>query len=241
LALGSWRLIFVVMAGLALVMLACSLWGLAETRSDDAARRARASHPLVTYVRLLGNTRITGLLLSAAFNNAAFFTYVAAAPLLLIQIHGLKPLAFSIIFAANAAGLIGASQVNRLLLRRISAPRMLALSIAPAVAIGAGFLILAILHWDALPALLALIFLTIASTCVVQANTTACALSLEPASAGSIVALFGATAFAAGTLGSMVASALFDGTSAGVILVIGVSLLANAVTLKYLALRREGA
>ena len=46
------------------------------------------------------------------------FAYVASAPSLFMQFYGLSPNAFSLFFAGNAVGLIGAAQVNRWLTRR---------------------------------------------------------------------------------------------------------------------------
>ena len=50
------------------------------------------------------------------------FGYIAASPFLLQDGFGLTPQQFSACFAANAAGIVIASQLGRMLLRRFSRP-----------------------------------------------------------------------------------------------------------------------
>jgi MFS transporter, DHA1 family, multidrug resistance protein len=221
LVLGTWRLTFLFMAAASGAMLALSFCRLDESRSAETEKKARGTHPLVIYLRLLQDRRLLGYLLAAAFNSACFFTYLGSAPLMIMNVYGMKPSQFGLIFAVNAAGLAGASQLNRWLLRRHS-PDVLLLGSAPTAALLAiAFFTFALTLWGGLPTLLLLVFFVVAGTISVQANTMAGALSVNPNIAGSIAALFGATAFGAGTIASIAAGLLFDGTARGPAVVIG--------------------
>jgi len=235
LAAGSWRGIFLFTGAVGALFLVGTLVALPETRGIEARRTARRDHPLRTYIRLLGNRRLTGYLLAAACNSGVFFTYLAAAPLVLMQAYGLKPWWFSTIMAANAIGLVGSSQINRWLLKTRMPDHMLRVSARNAALLAIPFLAFAGTLAGRLPVLLLLVFAAVASNSVVQANTMAGALSVDPAQSGSTAALFGATGFGAGTLCSLVAGLLFDGTPRGMAAMIGIGLIGTATALRFMA------
>ena len=234
----GWRAIFLCTAVIGAILLVGAALRLPESRSAEAEADARARHPFATLVILLKNRRLLAYLLGAAFNSAGFFTYLASAPLVIMKSYAVAPAMFSGVIAMNAVGLVGASQLNRLLLRRFSPDAVLkAMSVASlinALAFGG----LAITGAGGLPALLVLVFAAVSSTSIVQANTMAGALSVDPRRAGSIAALFGAAGFAAGTVASMIAGALYDGSERAMATVIGVSLAGVAIALR--AITRRG-
>jgi DHA1 family bicyclomycin/chloramphenicol resistance-like MFS transporter len=122
LMLGSWRFIFVALT----VFASCALVGLLikfeESRSPETEHRARANHPLRNYANLLGERRMIGYLLTGGFNSACFFTYLASAPLVFMNVYGISPTIFSFAVAVNAIGLVGAALSIRLLALRATAP-----------------------------------------------------------------------------------------------------------------------
>src|SRR5262249_30979672 len=155
---------------------------------------------------------VLGYALCSALNGAILFTYIAGAPGLIIGQYGVSPTHFGWLFAMNASALILASQVNRHVLRRMSAERVLLRASAAAAGIGA---LLALAgttgcgeRWTFLPLLL----LLLGSYGFLQGNAMACALNADPRRAGAISSLLGAAAFAVGALGSSVSAALYDGT-----------------------------
>ena len=237
LTVGGWRAIFVVLAAFGSLLLLAVWRGLPESRSAATARLAASESPLAAYMALIGHRRVLGFVLAGAFNGAALFTYVAGSADLLIGHFVLSQRAFSVVFALNAAGLIGAAQVNRLLLRRyrpVTIVRTAALSVIAAALLflaaaltGAGFAVTNIG-----------LFGVLTSYGFVSANTLALALALDPRRAGSLSALIGATSFGAGALGATLAAALHDGTPLPMAIVITGSTVLAAAALFGLALRR---
>jgi MFS transporter, DHA1 family, multidrug resistance protein len=202
---GNWRAIFLAMAlaGLALVLATWAL--LDETRSAETEAKARGEHPLRAYRLLLGNRALQGNLGAAACNSACMFAYIANSPAVLMGDYGVRPMLFGALFSVNAIGLVGASQINRMLLRSRTPQAILAASARNAVVLGALFTLFAATGWGGLPALLVMLFLVISSASVIQANTLAGALAADPDRAGSTSALFGSLTFAAGALASWIA------------------------------------
>jgi DHA1 family bicyclomycin/chloramphenicol resistance-like MFS transporter len=235
LVIANWRVIFLAMAAFALLLLALSLPLLKESRSAETEQRARGSHPLITYAKLLTNRRLLGLLLAGGFNSACFFTYLASAPLVLMKVYGFSATAFSLVVASNAVGLWGANQLNRWLLKRRVPAQILRAAMRNALVLSAAFAVVAATGFGGLPLLLLLVLLVTSSTSVIQANALASALSIEPTRSGAVAALYGALVFGIGTAMSLVAGLLYNGTSSAMMGVIALGLVAMAVALRFAA------
>jgi DHA1 family bicyclomycin/chloramphenicol resistance-like MFS transporter len=184
---------------------------------------------------MLRDRRLLGFLLAAGCNAACFFTYLGSSPLVPMNTYHLAPGTFSTAVAIKALGLLGASQINRRLLRTRRPQAILVGSARNAVLLGLAYIAFAVTLWGGLPVLL-LFFLAVASLSIVQNNTLACALSVDPQRAGAAAALFGATTFGMGTLMSYLAGLLYNGTARPMTLVIALNLLGAAAALRGLAL-----
>jgi DHA1 family bicyclomycin/chloramphenicol resistance-like MFS transporter len=239
LTVGGWRSLFWVMAGVGALLVLAVLLRMPETRSAETAAHARAEHPIRAYLSLLGQRRLVGYAVAGALNGAVLFTYIGSSPELLIETYGISPSAFGWVFGTNAVAIIGAAQLNRRLLRRWTPDGVLARSSQLGV-LAAGLLAAAAVtgigeRWSVLP----LLFVVLGSYGLMQGNTMAGALSLDPRRAGSISALLGACAFAVGAAGSGLAGLLHDGTPRPMALVILAAMIGSAVSLKSLALPRK--
>lgn len=241
LKVGGWRLNFWFMASFGLALGAAALLRLKESRSAETAAHARSEHPFRAYLALLGEPRLVGYALAGALNGATLFTYISASPELVIQTYGIPAQAFGWVFGANAVGIIGANQVNRHLLRRMTPDQVLARASWAALGFAALLAIAALTgfgeRWTVLP----LLFLVLASYGFMQGNTTAGALNVDHRRAGSISALMGAMSFGTGALASSLAGALHDGTPRPMALIMLVALAGSALALRGLALRPQPA
>lgn len=235
----GWRGIFAVLGTFGLLLWLAIFRALPESRSEAVALHARSEHPFRSYAALLRERRVLGYVAAGACNGAMMFTYIASSPEVLIEQYGISPMRFGLLIGINAVGLIGASQLNRVLLRRLSADRVLAAATLMAVAVAACLLLGALGRIGGLVGLLAPLFLLVSSAGLIQANSVAGALSVDPLRAGSTAALFGACSFGTGALAASVAGALNDGTARPMALVITVCAIGCAVSLRRLALPRE--
>ncbi len=237
LSLSSWRTIFIALALFGAVM---GLWvwrALSESRSEAVRQQALSENPLRAYGALLQKPRLIGYVLVGALSGACLFTYIATSADLLIQSYGLSPTVYSWVFGLNAVGIIGASQINRALLRRYRPDEILRAGVWAALAFG-GLLTLAAFSgvgglWTLLPAL----FLVLATYGLLSGNAQAGALSVDPLRAGSASALIGGVSFGVGALVSTIASQFYDGTPRAMAATILVCLALSVVCLLGLALR----
>ncbi|WP_308238222.1 multidrug effflux MFS transporter [Phenylobacterium sp. J367] len=200
LAVGGWRTIFGFMAAFGAAIGVAAFLRLKESRSEATQAQALSEHPLRAYLALLRQPRLVGYGLAGALNGATLFTYISSSPELLIEIYEVPAAQFGWLFGLNAAGIIGANQVNRILLRRRTPDEVLARASLVAVGI-AGLLLLAAVsgigeRWTVLP----LLFCLLATYGFMQGNTMAGALNIDPLRAGSISALLGTASFGVGAI-----------------------------------------
>ena len=188
---ASWRLIFGVLAGLALLTTAAVALGLPETlpaaRRNPAAVR-RAFH---TYGRLLADRAFVGYALTSGLVLGAMFAYIAGSPFIFTQLYGLSPAQYGLLFGLNAGGLVAASQLNHWLLRRCAFAQILRGVTWAALLAGLALLALAHTGWGGLYGLEAPLFVVVSCVGLASPNATAGALQRHAAHAGSAAALLG--------------------------------------------------
>jgi DHA1 family bicyclomycin/chloramphenicol resistance-like MFS transporter len=134
---------------------------------------------------------------------AAMFGYISASPFLLQDGFGLSPQQFSLCFAANAIGIITATMVNRMLLRRYDPARLLRWGLLQG-SIGALLVLLAVgLRWGLWPVLIAL-FVMVSAVGFASPDSSALAMDRHRRQAGAASAVYGSAQYATGTLATIV-------------------------------------
>lgn len=238
LTVASWRAIFWVLAGFGVLCGLGVIFSLQESRSEETAAQARSENPLRAFQALLRNTRLLGYAAAGALNGAVLFTYISASPDLVIGTYGFTPQAFGWVFGLNAFGVIGASQVNRLLLRRLTPDAVLARASIAAVISAVLLTIAAVTGIGGMWSVLLLLFAALASYGLMAGNTMAGALSVDPRRAGSVSALMGGASFGAGALAAWAGGALHDGTARPMAGVMLLCLVGSMAALYLLAFRK---
>ncbi|MEW6389925.1 MAG: multidrug effflux MFS transporter [Pseudomonadota bacterium] len=233
---AGWRGVFWTLVGFAVIIGGWVLLGLPESRSAETAAHARAEHPLRAYVALFGMKRLVGYALAGALNGAVLFTYISTAPDLVMGTYGHTPMAFNLIFALNAVGIIGASQVNRWLLRRSTPDQVLRKASIASIVAALLLTLAAWTGWGGQWTVLPLLFAALSVYGLMGGNTMAGALSVDPRRAGSISALMGSASFGAGALASWVGGLLHDGTPRPVAAVMFACLVGSSLAIFFLAL-----
>ena len=239
--LAGWRSIFWTLTGFGLLMGAVTALGLKETRSAETEVQARGEHPLRGYLALLGQPRLVGFMMSGAFNSAAVFAYISAAPGLIMGHYAIPASRFVWIFGANAASMVVMSQVNAHLLRRLTPERILAASRPLSVIFGAAMMIGAITGIGGAWGVLVPLFLVFGTFGFIGPNTMAAGLSLDPLRVGSASALMGSVSFGVGALVSGLISLAHDDGPRPLSIVIFGCMLASTIALYAIALPRRDA
>ncbi len=194
----SWRGVFVVLALIGLVLLVACALALPDTLAPTARAPGRLGTTMSTYRRLLADRAFLGHALAGGLGFAAMFAYISGSSFVFQVIYRLSPQRFSLVFAANAIGIVLLSQLNgRLLVNRFG-PRHLLASGLVAQVLGGLALLIAVLAGAGLPWVLLALFVVVASVGLVLPNATALALGNYPEAAGSASALLGVAQFVFG-------------------------------------------
>ena len=98
LALGGWRVIHAVLAGIGVLLLLAMLLGFAESARLDPANRLVPSVIVRNYLSVLTHPLCLGYILINAAAFGALFAYVSGSSLFLINVVGLRPGQFGLVF-----------------------------------------------------------------------------------------------------------------------------------------------
>jgi DHA1 family bicyclomycin/chloramphenicol resistance-like MFS transporter len=212
LELSGWRTIFWVLFGFAALTGVAVFFGLPESRSQETAAAARSETPFAAYGALLKNPQVMGNVLAGGLISTATFTYIAASPELVIETYGVPASMFGWVFGANAVGIIGASQLNRLLLRKLPSERILMYAVIIACTAASVLTLVAVTGFGGLIGVLVPLFFAVGMHGLGSPNAIAGALAADPRRAGSLSALFGSAQFGLGAIGAAIAGFLHDGS-----------------------------
>jgi MFS transporter, DHA1 family, multidrug resistance protein len=209
----SWRGIFVVLAGIAALLLVMAYVLLPETLPP--ARRIPASlrSSLHAYAGLFRDPTFLVLVAVSALLFATLFAYISGSPFILQNLYGLTPQEFGLAFSANAVGLIIATQINPVLLRRFAPVRILAVAAVAAFLGSVALVVTTMTGFGGLAGFLVPLSVLIAAIGFSFPNAPAVALSRHGATAGTAAALLGSAQFTVGGLVAPLVGALDNGTA----------------------------
>jgi len=199
LKLSGWRGIFVALAVLSGVVLIACIGALPESLPPHLRQSGGLQATGSVYAHLLRDRHLVGYALTNAFVFAAMFAYISGSPFVLEDIHGLSPQQYSMVFAANAFGLVAAAQASGKLVRHIDARLLLAGGVIGSAAGGVALLVVASTGGGLWP-ILAAFFTVVTSVGLVLPNAAALALEEHGSNAGAAAALLGFAQFLFGGL-----------------------------------------
>jgi DHA1 family bicyclomycin/chloramphenicol resistance-like MFS transporter len=207
----SWRGLFWIMTGFALLLFLGSLRFVPETFTPDAVGPDRV--PVrQTLGELFHNSRFVGAVTGGAFAIAAMFAYISGSSFVFQKFFGLNQSVYALIFGLNAVGIIALSQWSAVLVRTHSPARLL-LAATTASSLGGLGLLLGALGQAGLPVIIPMLFLAIAPVGLALPNSAALALSGPRNQAGTASATLGLAQFGVGAAVAPLVGA-FGGTDA---------------------------
>jgi DHA1 family bicyclomycin/chloramphenicol resistance-like MFS transporter len=141
------------------------------------------------------------------------FAYISGSPFVFIELNGVPPERYGLLFGINALGLIAASQLNRWLLARYTASAILVSALSVTAVSSLLLLGVTATGLGGFAGMLVLLFLCIASTGLVGPNAMAGAMAPYARRAGSASAMIGAVQFGLGAAAGSLIGLLFNGTA----------------------------
>ena len=216
----SWQSIFFVLAVAGLAGVSVAVWMLPETLPPERRDQRSFGHTFAGYVGLLRDGRFLSLTVITGLIQGGFFSYIVSSAFYFIEVHGLAPWQYSLVFAANALVLITLAQFSSSAMRRFGAERLIVLSVAVNAASAVLLLAVTLAGIASLPVALPFLFVVCWSLAFVGAPGTVLALDPHGDKAGTASALIGTLQFGISAGASALVSVLFDGTALPMVAVI---------------------
>ncbi|WP_432936474.1 multidrug effflux MFS transporter [Kribbella sp. CA-253562] len=154
LQLSNWRVSFWLLAVLGLAMILAVLVAVPESLPRERRHAGGLRNFLVAGRIVLGNRQYVGYLVVAGAAMGALFAYVATSAFVLQTMNGLSPIAYSVDFAVNAAGMTAAALVAARLAGRVATRKLILIGQLAALAAGLAMLVGAL--WFGTPLSLAI-------------------------------------------------------------------------------------
>jgi DHA1 family bicyclomycin/chloramphenicol resistance-like MFS transporter len=225
LAVGSWRLIYLALAGVGVALGATGFLMFEESHPPNRRRNLSPATVFASYRRALTSPMCAGFGIVNGLVFAGLFAYVNTSPLLFIQGFGVSKAAFAGLFAITASGVIVGSSINTWLVQRGARPKAV-LDVALALISLSALTLLAIgLDGGGSPLMVAApVMVYISCFGLVFPNASHEAVQPLPEIAGDASAVLVATQMLFGALGGVAAAALYRNASPlsiGVVMTVG--------------------
>lgn len=241
-ALGDWRLLFWVLAGVTLL----SLWTTHSLLPETLAVSARIPFRWQSFRRgsgrLFRDPFFMALTFVGGFGMASFFVFLASASFVYTGQFGLDSVQFSLAFALNAVGFFATSQLAATLGERFGMVSVVVRAVVGFAVFACALLLLAIAGLAPLWVIIALLFC--ANACLGLVIPSAMVMSLDAHGdiAGLASSLGGTLQMVCGGLMIAVTSPFFDGTALPMIAAISAcALAALGLTVLVVSRQRSGA
>ncbi len=208
----GWQSVFIVLAGMIAVLLAIVFFFLPEGHEPDESVSLKLKPLLANFAAILKEPQFYTYALAGAFAFAGLLVYVAAAPVIFMDVFGVGAKTFGGIFALLSIGIIGGSQVNLLLTRWFGSERIFQVALLCQCVVSVIFLVGTFLGLFGLVATTILFFAYLSCLGILSPNATALSLAPFGKNAGSASALLGFLQIGIGALASA-GVGLFDSGS----------------------------
>ena len=209
----GWHYIFVVLFLMAAFLLCTMHLVLPKGRAPDTSLSLKPTAITRNFLSVIRNPQFSTYAFTGAFASAGLYAYIAGSPHVFMELYKITEEQYGWIFAIIAMGLITASQLNSLLLRKYSSSQIIRIALMFQTLTAVTMCVAILLNLLNAFGIIACIFCFL--SCQGFTFPNASALSLVPfeKNAGTASALLGAIQMATGTLSSAMVSVFSNDTA----------------------------
>ncbi|MGZ3755261.1 MAG: multidrug effflux MFS transporter [Mucilaginibacter sp.] len=209
----GWHSIFVILTGLAVAILIATIFGLPESYKPDPGFSLKPMPIIDNFLKVFIEPQFYTYALAGSFAFAGLFVYVAASPLVFMEVFKVSTKTYGWIFAGLSIGFIGSSQINNLLMKKFKSEQIVFAALVLQLFITVIFIIGAINGWFGLGGTIIMVFILLCCVGTISPNASALTLAPFVKNAGTASSLMGAMQLGLGALASYSVS-FFDSHSA---------------------------
>ncbi|OQP64081.1 Bcr/CflA family drug resistance efflux transporter [Niastella vici] len=211
-ALG-WRWVFVLLMIVDVIILAGIYFLLPESKQPNPDFSLKPVSIISNFAGIIKHPQFYTYALTAAISAAGLYAYIGGSPSVFMGIFHVSEKQYGWIFALIAMGLIGASQINTVILKTYSSEQIIKVALACQSTIGVVLVALTLLGWNDLFITIFLIFLFLCCQGFTFPNASALSLAAFGHNAGSASALLGAIQMSIGACTSALVSVFQNNTA----------------------------
>jgi len=209
----GWRYVFAALIVVVLIILIGTYFFLPESKQPNRNFSLKPAPILRNFATILKHPHFITYALTGAISYAGLYAYISGAPHVFMEIFKITEKQFGWIFAFIAAGLIGASQINSIALKKYSSEQIIKIASSCQSIVGIAFVCVTLSGWNNLFLTVLLIFLFLGCQGFMFPNSTALALAPLGNNAGNASALIGAIQMTIGASASAIVSVLQNDTA----------------------------
>jgi len=208
----GWHSVFLILMAIGFLNLIASWLWLPNSFKPDINMSLKPKPIIKGFLAVLKVPQFYTYAFTGALAFAGLFAYVSGSPLLFMTIFKVKEETYGWIFAFLSIGLIGASNINTILLKKFSSERIIVFASFAQLIVTLCFIIGGIFNWYGLGTTIFLLFLFLCCLGFVSPNASALTLFPFTKNAGTASALMGAVQMGIGAIAS-VGVGIFNVTS----------------------------
>ncbi len=209
----GWRYIFGMLIIVITIILIAVYFLLPESKKPDSNFSLRPSAIASSYLSIIKNPQFAIYTFTGAIAYAGLYSYISGSPYVFMVIYGVSEKYYGWIFAVIAGGLISASQLNNMLLKKYRSEQIIKAALYFQNTIGIILAATAILGMHQLYFTILLIMLFLCCQGFIFPNASALSMAPFAQNAGSASALMGFIQMSVGAFMSAMVSVLQNGTA----------------------------
>ncbi|MFT5963942.1 MAG: DHA1 family bicyclomycin/chloramphenicol resistance-like MFS transporter [Flavobacterium sp.] len=227
----GWHMVFLILMFIGIVILFAAQFGLPNSYTPDSSISLKPKPILLNFGIVLKEPQFYTYAFTGAIAFSGLFTYVAASPILFMDIFNVDAKTYGWIFAFMSLSFILASQLNSVLLKWFSSEKMIYGALVTQSVIVIAFLICSLNDFLGLYETIALLFLFLACLGISNPNTAGLTLAPFTRNAGSASALMGAIQLGLGAFASFAVGVFVKNSMVSMVVIMTVSTVTALVVL----------
>jgi DHA1 family bicyclomycin/chloramphenicol resistance-like MFS transporter len=209
----SWHWLFIILAGIVLVMIAGIYFFLPTGQMPDKSVSLKPKSVLGSFYTVISQPQFLIYTLAGGLATAAPFAYIAGSADVFMNMYKVTEQQYGWIFALLAFAMIGSTQLNHFLLKRFKSQQIIQVTLIYQSIVGVLLIVGVYNNWYSMLGLIGMMFIFLTGQGLTGPNTSALSLAPFRKHTGSASALMGSWRMGAGAIISAIVSFLHNNSA----------------------------